>query len=584
MPTLITVDKTPPPEPQSIIYRLPVEQRAEEEIAIEEERSRRIFFLDRHNETAAKLARSMFPQLIKFKTKIEFDMYKVVVATHGKAVRKKDDVTSVTDIFRALCKKFVTVMSHFGLHLKWNKGRRKHWVEDFDQAHTVPETEHKKPKGKVQIYCQRCIDDNRLGLVGNLLLQFTGTNEQLSELDLSELEVTDELLPLFGVVVQEIYYHSALCGMKKNLNRSTYEKNGLVHLDIPTTEVLGTTYDGAVKQINNHPKVGSYFDPLLSQKTRKEIKKQCPEFNSVNLRKKPTWQSFGELINFKKLEYDYDDRSYLLLPGCEVKFTETEHIQAMARLGYHMVAQLGLEDEFSPFLLDNEAVMEMWNRGRKKIYTNKWKTNPKQHLFMREVSLLFGGIERRITGVEPVHQWLHQDGAKNYDDMPPGLTLPGSFEVPLEITGRPLCSWSPTKPINVPFRSMIMFQGNFPHFGMTRRATEEMMVAIHGHLDSSHYVRGGSILELHTAMNSYLPPEHLQLYDNGPFLEHFINEERQFRQLCGAVWERFEKIDIDDDVEGEENEANNAAVREVIEEARERIQVYDFDGKKRKHN
>jgi hypothetical protein len=110
------------------------------------------------------------------------------------------------------------------------------------------------------------------------------------------------------------------------------------------------------------------------------------------------------------------------------------------------------------------------------------------------------------------------------------------------------------------------------------------MVAIHGHLDSSHYVRGGSILELHTAMNSYLPPEHLQLYDNGPFLEHFINEERQFRQLCGAVWERFEKIDIDDDVEGEENEANNAAVREVIEEARERIQVYDFDGKKRKHN
>jgi hypothetical protein len=77
MPTLVPVDKMPPPEPQSILYRLPVEQRGEEKIAIEEERSWRILFLDRHNETAAKLACSMFPQLVQFKTKVEFDMYKV---------------------------------------------------------------------------------------------------------------------------------------------------------------------------------------------------------------------------------------------------------------------------------------------------------------------------------------------------------------------------------------------------------------------------------------------------------------------------------------------------------------------------
>ena len=63
--------------------------------------------------------------------------------------------------------------------------------------------------------------------------------------------------------------------------------------------------------------------------------------------------------------YNYDDRSQLLLPGNPVdQITATEHYTSMARLMYRIVAVLGIQEEFSPYLFDEEAMLKVWDLNK----------------------------------------------------------------------------------------------------------------------------------------------------------------------------------------------------------------------------
>jgi hypothetical protein len=249
----------------------------------------------------------------------------------------------------------------------------------------------------------------------------------------------------------------------------------------------------------------------------------------------------GKHIDFGFGIYDYDDRCYELLPSTKYPIDEAKHRAAMVRFAYKLCCDLNITSEFAPFLPDLTKLKDQFNNKWHGIRDFSFKKNTEVHLFLQEISFLFGGHELRTTGKDPIHQVCHMDGEDHNHviDTNPQLQdklRPGSFIIPLE-SERTIYHSTPATLLTVKKGHVLLFAGNLPHGGMTYR-DDAWFPAIHGHLDSTHHERTQGFFDLKVSDGVYKPAEHQKLFVGVDFFEQFLEKERQFKKLLREACKR----------------------------------------------
>jgi hypothetical protein len=223
-------------------------------------------------------------------------------------------------------------------------------------------------------------------------------------------------------------------------------------IDFDFDTVIGDTYSAATDEINKQ-KVGS-----------KDLT--------------------GSAINFDDVNHDSDDRSYFALP--RPNDNSLAHKHCMARLFLHMSVKLNLVEETVAKYFD-------WNN----VEENRWvdypvKENRSAHLFMSDISLLFGGHNLKKNG--PLQYQSCQvdvDGLERCTALG-GRSKPGSIILPLVdhrsiYVGQPGSSeW---ELITIYKGQYICFEGDFPHGCSTHEKASLHTAAIHLHVDTIHHER-----------------------------------------------------------------------------------------------
>jgi hypothetical protein len=69
-------------------------------------------------------------------------------------------------------------------------------------------------------------------------------------------------------------------------------------------------HSGLCGEIQEHPNSGTFFCKTVAKDQRTALLEEFTDLE-VDKGKKTSWISAGELINFGKSNYDFDDRSYL---------------------------------------------------------------------------------------------------------------------------------------------------------------------------------------------------------------------------------------------------------------------------------
>ena len=92
---------------------------------------------------------------------------------------------------------------------------------------------------------------------------------------------------------------------------------------------------------------------------------------------------------------------------------EKELVKSLAHLLYFFVSSLDLVDEMAPFLPDTERFKKLYKavelrKDRDKMFRESIP-NCNQHLYLKDVSLMFGGREILLFGEEIIHQRAHTD-------------------------------------------------------------------------------------------------------------------------------------------------------------------------------
>jgi hypothetical protein len=367
-----------------------------------------------------------------------------------------------------------------------------------------------------------------------------GGNNSIASVKKEKEDIIPDL-HLYTMRVEELYYHSLECSdQRPNSTLDLYHNNSLVVFKIPIDWIFGDTYKALVNRCERAEKITPFFHGDIDKQVKKDLLEDLDNKPST---KKKKFKPFGELINNNDVSYDMDDRQYLLLPSVESEdggtLDKLKHTSSMARLIYYLVTQLGIEKEFSPFLLDLDEARRRWHAEKRmsagKSLMNIWKTNPAHVLYLREISLLFGGNEWRICGEQLIHQWLHTDGnfQGRLNSLSPSQFVPGSLVVPLTDKGRTIYQFTPSKTHHVDMWEALLFRGDMLHGGVTRRDELTMDCAIHAHIDRKDVKRDQALLDLQADGNyHYLPNEHLRFYNSPCVFEFFLQEERKFRSLC----------------------------------------------------
>jgi hypothetical protein len=228
-------------------------------------------------------------------------------------------------------------------------------------------------------------------------------------------------------------------------------------------------------------------------------------------------------INFGILEMGrLDDRGYLLLPThpSEYPLDSKKHHRSCARYAYLLACQLDLGTEFRSWEYNPEpyaAYLASSTRGKTAPWDKCHKpTVTPAHLFLREISLIIGGNEIRVSALDPIHQRTHTDGNGNtsLDDVfefaNGSLTKPFSFMTPLGCD-REFYIHHPSYRYVIKNGRCIVFSGDLLHGGITKRGPDRSWApAIHGHMDSTKHERVQGFLavqEMH-----YKPDIFLELY------------------------------------------------------------------------
>ena len=246
----------------------------------------------------------------------------------------------------------------------------------------------------------------------------------------------------------------------------------------------------------------------------------------------------------------YDDRTFVDLPLKEdipknslwrngIDTDSVSFQQFIVRLGYCMSSKLNLSKDFAPYVLDFGVLRKPDPDNPCGSRQVKDKINSNWHLYPCNLALLFGGRATVLTkyGGKPIHQFCHTDsalGSMEVEDPSHPLcqnnllqskALPASFMFALEDQREIYINHPDHKIIKAVKKDGDESQGIYFdnlcwHGGITE--TEDVVVgdnpskrkwrlALHGHLDSTHYHREPEELGIPTLGEDgglYVLPEH----------------------------------------------------------------------------
>jgi hypothetical protein len=233
--------------------------------------------------------------------------------------------------------------------------------------------------------------------------------------------------------------------------------------------------------------IGSTYDDVLGEVCKQEV-------GSKTL--------IGTLIDFDVKRHDTDDRRYFPLPFSKAssidhersKASSIDHERCMTRLLLHLSVKLNFVEESVAEFFDMDAVESGINNTANchRQWTNyPVRVNEGAHLFLSEISLLFGGHNLKKNG--PVqHQRCHVDvnGLEGNSALD-GKTKPGSLILPLEDFRSIFIGSGLIKLLKGQY---IFFNGDVAHRGCTYNELS-WHPAIHLHLDTRLHRRKAGVVE-----------------------------------------------------------------------------------------
>lgn len=206
----------------------------------------------------------------------------------------------------------------------------------------------------------------------------------------------------------------------------------------------------------------------------------------------------GSIITLEDPNHDSDDRSYFPLPRTKDHHSMA-HKHCMIRLFLHISVSLNLVDETAAQLFDWAKVREHIDSAK----NNPWVTYPvkenvEAHLFLAEISLLFGGHNLKKEG-QAQHQRCHRDvNGLEENGALAVRSKPGSVMLPL-MDCRSIYMGYPESAdcteMTIKVGEYIFFEGDQPHGGYTYEEPS-WHAAIHLHIDTSYHQRRAGIVEL----------------------------------------------------------------------------------------
>jgi hypothetical protein len=223
------------------------------------------------------------------------------------------------------------------------------------------------------------------------------------------------------------------------------------------------------------------------------------------------------------------------------------HKGCMIRLLYHMAASLNISEEVAPTIFDLEESLDKDGEFNGTIGCHD-RTNPNCHLYLAEVSLLFGGHHKESDegGTQVTHQFCHMDGETgngpsiNENPYLLGRTKPGSFILPIKNL-RSFYMWCVDNLQWIYKGQYVFFSGNVPHGGTTRKIRpgsndgREWHPAIHGHLDSIFHGRNAKKVNREQQFRHYFPPVHWPYVPCEVIVEHFRDKAKEIGQLINYL-------------------------------------------------
>lgn len=522
----------------------------EQQNQCKEAREWRNNFMDGHNQSPGTLASNMYPNGVKIANNKEYIQY----AAKGKEQDWSDDA----NLLQALANRFISDMQDVGLEVCWIRSRKDHWLPSLKGK---VEPQRWVASGRIQFYCVRCTTKNNdktqsqethPGLLANGIFK-----KQVPKTKVKAKASKGQFTAYrdYTLHLEEIYYHSCNCKVVQSEYFSNYSRDGYVVIPVPFNFVFKKHYNPLRKILDDYDKAGFYLSKAVQEMPddkQKELRQSLgigprevakpkdqkryeQRMRKYTLRdpNKSQWCPLGELIDYQSENYEYDDRQYMLLPG--YPFDEDLHWKvhktSMARLLFVIICQLGIEVDAAPFLLDDRKFCDQWEKGTasknaKKCYRNCFKLNEKKHIDMKGVSVLFGGNEREVAGMDPIHQYCHFDRGSKPIKMPDtNCFVPGSFMVPLSEEGRSLYIRNPGHIVHIQCGEILLFKGDLPHGGITRRNDNgRQNVAIHGHLDSKHHKEDTTLLSLSRLNDLYFVKEHLVLFHVSDHIQHILEQ------------------------------------------------------------
>jgi hypothetical protein len=327
---------------------------------------------------------------------------------------------------------------------------------------------------------------------------------------------------------------------KRQLDRVNY-----AHVEINFERIVGKTYEKVVERINQQEITPPVWDGKLTEEEKTYCLSKLREdglqldpvdeatANTRNYQKDPQ----DEHINFGFKEYDYDNRTYGLLPSNKYMLDPVQHLESFTRAHYKIAAETQTADEMAYYVVDEHEFVT------NTIYTHDYlrnklvpyKKNPTRHLYPQECSVLSGGHPVRINGPNLVHQFCHTDAEQLDNELADkkgalfGKQKPLSAIMPLD-TSRSIYHISPAAKITTVKGEIMLFGGDFKHGGLT--FTElEWQSSLHWHIDSSHHARESKGLLLEQINRDiYRPRQHMLFLSQITRFKTFVDDFKEFHQ------------------------------------------------------
>jgi len=332
---------------------------------------------------------------------------------------------------------------------------------------------------------------------------------------------TNELMPRLSgyehisMKVTHLFYHSCCCD---DSSRDTaplvqLKNNYIVDLPYNFEFVVGPTMDHVYNKINKVP----FHSVTLLNNTPEEDKQNVMEiYNNVEkgplIEEESLSNKSEEVQRHDDLHEDLFTKHGFITNGntdpltdsvctlgpfhdSEAKIGRFHWFVSNARRHYITVCKYGAPKEMCPFVFNLDLYRMQCNHEDRTIvpFGGYWIKNDACHIYMNDVSIIFGGQELKANSSEVKHVIRHRENDNDEDDnenqqasrnqFPPSSCMAPFFS-------RSLMEHSKTKPPvphDITRGHMVQFNNKLKHGDQTLRANERKWgLGWYYHLDSKH--------------------------------------------------------------------------------------------------